>query len=262
MAYGRRTYSRSRRGKKTPSTSVVKIRYKRPTAMVQKQQIAALNNKINRINRVVKANTYKTMYVYNATGNLSQPFAIWPLVMPTQWTGVFNTPGEERGGAYKGINFKVDYRISSHTEPSPINCTVFFISPKNQKVVNECGGAASDACSSLVSGRDYTLYDGMALINKKRWNIHHYATITTLPISSDTPSGTTVIGDLKANRRQFSRKSNLNIRSRTGEWNTVNSWDLKPGMRMHMCVFNSNLNIDLESPQMNMKILFQGQTSG
>ena len=261
MAYGR-AYSRTRRGKKTPRTSNAKIRYKRPTASTQKHQILAINKKVNTLSKVVHGNTYKTMYVYNATGNLAQPFAIWPLVIPNTWTGVFNCAGEERGGAFRGINFKVDYRISSHTEPSPINCTVFFVSPKNQKVVNECGGAAADALTALVSGRDYTIYDGMALVNKKRWHIHHYSRITTLPISSDTPSGSTVIGDLKANRRSFSRKSNLMIRSRTGEWNTVNSWDLKPNQRMHMLVFNNNVNIDLESPQMNMKILFQGQTSG
>lgn len=261
MAYGR-AYSRSRRGKKTPHTSNNKIRYKRPTANNQRNQILAINKKVNSLSKVVRGNTYKTMYVYNATGNLGTPFAIWPLVMPINWTGIFNTPGEERGGAYRGINFKVDYTISSHTEPSPVNCTVFFISPKNQKVVNETGGAAQDACQGLQLNVDYTLYDGMALINKKRWNIHYYKRITTLPISSVAPSGTTILGDQKANRYSFSRKSNLNIRSRTGEWNAVNSFSLAPRMRMHAVVFNSNQIIDLESPQFNMKILFQGQTSG
>lgn len=262
MAYGSRTYSRSRGRKKTAHTSNNKIRYKPGTARNQKNQILAINQKVNSLAKTVRGNTYKTMYVYNATGNLAQPFQIWPLVMPTNWTGVFNTPGEERGGAYRGLNLKVDYRINSHTEASPINCTVFFVSPKNQKVVNECGGAASDALTGLVSGRDYTLYDGMALVNKRRFNIHYYKRVTTLPISSEAPSGTVTLGDLTANRYSFSRKSNLMIRSRTGEWNTVNSWDLKPNQRMHMLVFNNNSQLDLENPQMNMKILFTGQTSG
>lgn len=260
MAYGR-TYSRARRGKKTPHTSNAKIRYKR-SSRAQSQQLLAINKKVNNLTKTVRGNTYKTMYVYNATGNLGQPFAIWPLVMPINWTGIFNTPGEERGGAYRGINFKVDYRISSHTEPAPINCTVFFVSPKNQKVVNETGGAAADACQALQLNTDYTLYDGMALINKKRWHIHYYKRITTLPISSEAPSGTTILGDLRSNRYSFSGKSNLNIRSRTGEWNTVDSFSLAPRMRMHAIVFNNNQVIDLESPQFNLKILFQGQTSG
>lgn len=261
MAYGR-AYSRSRRGKKTPHTSNNKIRYKRPTANTQRNQILAINKKVNSLSKTVRGNTYKTMYYYNATGNLGQPFAIWPLVMPVNWTGVFNTPGEERGGAYRGINFKVDYRISSHTENTPINCTVFFIAPKNQKVVNECGGAASDALSGLVNGRDYSFFDGFAMINKARFSLIHYKRIVTLPIQSESGAGVTILGDLKANRYSFSRKSNLNIRSRTGEWNTVNSWDLKPNQRVHAVVFNNNQIIDLESPQFNMKILFKGQTSG
>jgi len=262
MAYGRRTYSRSRGRKKTAHTSNSKIRYKPGTSSNQKNQILAINQKVNSLAKTVRGNTYKTMYVYNATGNLGTPFAMWPLVLPTQWTGVFNTPGEERGGNYRGINYKVDFRINSHTEPAPINCTVFFVSPKNQKVVNETGGAAHPACQGLQLNTDYTLYDGMCLMNKKRWNIHYYKRITTLPISSVAPSGTTILSDQTANRFSFSRKSNLTIKSRTGEWNTVDSFSLAPRMRMHAIVFNNNQVIDLESPQFNLKILFQGQTSG
>lgn len=262
MAYGSRTYSRSRGRKKTAHTSNNKIRYKPGTARNQKNQILAINQKVNSLSKVVRGNTYKTMFVYNATGNLSQPFTIWPIIIPNQLTSVFSASGEIRGGKMRGLNYKVDYRVSSHTEPSPINCTVFFISPKNIKTVNECSGSASDACSALVSGRDYTLYDGMALINKKRWNIHYYKRITTLPIQSENSGGTVVIGDLKANRYSFSRKSNLDINNRTGEWYNINTWDLKPNQRLHAVVFNNNSGIDLENPQFNMKILLTGQTSG
>jgi len=261
MAYGSRTYSRTRGRKKTASTSNAKIRYKRPTASTQKNQILAINQKVNSLSRVVRGNTYKCMFMYNATGNLGQPFTMWPLCMPSQWSGVFSAGEEEAGASFHGLNYKIDYRISSHTEPSPINCTVFLLSPKNQKVVNECGGGAADACQTLVSGRDYTLYDGMALVNKKRWNIHYYKRVTTQPISSVAPSGATILSDLRPNRYSFSRKSNLNIDSRTGNWYDVNSWDLKPNQRLHMVAFNNNIGIDLENPELNLKILFSGQTN-
>jgi len=258
MAYGR--YSRGR--KKKATTSIQKIKYKRPSARNQKNQILAIKQDLNAVKRIAMANTYKTWYYYNVTTNLSSAYNASALIMPVNWIGVFNTPGEERGGKFTGINYKIEYIINAGNESAPINCTTFFAYPRNQKVVSETGGAVADTCSALQNGTDFTVYDGMCLMNKKRWNIVACHRHTTVPLSSTNAVGTTILTDMKPSRRHFTRKLPLKINNRTGEWNTVDSWLLPARQRLHVFCFNNNLGIDLEYPTLNLKILAQGQTSG
>ena len=58
MAYGR--YSRGR--KKKATTSIQKIKYKRPSSRNQRNQILAIKQDLNHVKRIAMANTYKTWY--------------------------------------------------------------------------------------------------------------------------------------------------------------------------------------------------------
>lgn len=259
MPYGRR-YSRGR--KKKAHTSIVKIKYKRPTARTQKNQILAIKQDLNAVKKIAMANTYKTWYYYNVSSQLSSAYVASALNIPTAWTGVFNEPSEESGGKFTGIKYNIEYNLNSGNEPSPINCTIFFAYPKNQKVVNETGGASSDTCSSLVNGTDFTVYDGMALLNTRRWSIVACHRHTTTPISSEARNGSIILSDMKPIRRHFSRKCPIKLNSRNTQWASTVSWSLPARHRLHVFCFNNNLGVDQEYVDFNLKYLVLGQTSG
>lgn len=262
MAYGRRTYTRRRGRGKASTTSLKKIRYKPGTSATQKHQIYALKKQINAVQKIASGNSYKIMHRYNVTGSLVQPFISAPLILPSSgWANVFGDPSETLGGKYTGGTMHVEWYLTSRTEHSRIDATVFIASPKNQKVVNETGGSASDNCSGLVNGRDFILYGGKALLNKARFHVARCSRQTLLPIVTES-AGTEYINDQTSNRRTHNMKSNLVINNRTSSWNTVDGFDLRPGMRWHIYVFSNNVSTLEGSPALSCNCFFTGRTSG
>jgi hypothetical protein len=177
------------------------------------------------------------------------------------WVNVFSDPSETNGGKMTGKKLTIEWSLEPRTEHSRVDCTVFIAAPKTQKVVNECGGAASDDITGLVSGRDFVLYDGKCLMNTKRWHIKSCKRQTILPIVTES-GGTEYINSTVKNRHTITGKSNLYVNSSTAAWNTVDSWDLAPGQRWQIYVFNNNTSSLEGSPQLRCHVLFSGHTSG
>lgn len=262
MAYGRRTYTRRGRGRKASTTSLKKIRYKPGTSATQKHQIYALKKQINHVQKIASGNSYKIMHRYNVAGSLVQPFISAPLILPSSgWANVFGDPSESNGGKYTGGTMHVEWYLTSRTEHSRIDATVFIACPKNIKVVNELGGSASDNCSGLVNGRDYTFYGGKALLNKARFHIARCSRQTLLPVVTEA-GGTEYINDQISNRRTHNMKNNLVVNNRTSAWNTINGFDIKPTSRWHMYVFSNNVSTLEGSPALSANVFFTGRTSG
>lgn len=254
MAYHRR--------RKNAATNK-KIRYKKPSAANQRAQILAINKKLNSVHKQVKMTMYTIQHSHQITGALTSPFSVNALCDSAAWGQVFSDTSFQSsgGGKYTGYRMSIDFRITPRTEHSSCNFTVFIAYPKTIKVVNETGGAASATCSNLVLNRDYVTFDGMSLLNKRRWGIVKGPyRITSLPVVTES-SGTEYINATKANRRYCNVKNPLKVNNRTANWNQMQPWDIKPRQRYHILVFNNNVSALEGSPTINIQTLMSGQTS-
>lgn len=254
MAYHRR--------RRSQAATKAKIRYKKPSAKNQKNQIASLKHQIDVINKKVTSTLYTIQHSHQITGNLTSPLSANALIDPGTWGQVFSDTSFQSsgGGKYTGYRLAIDFRITPRTEHQSVNFTVFLAYPKNIKIVNECGGAAAATCTALQSNRDYVFYGGLTLLNKKRWGIVKCWRMTTLPVVTES-AGTEYINATKANRRYCNIRNPLKVNNRVNNWNQMSAWDIKPKQRLHLFVFNDNLSALEGSPTINVQCLMSGQTS-
>lgn len=230
------------------------------SAKNQKAQILALSKKVNSNSRKLSAVRYTLQHAQNHSGSLVTPYIAAALIQPASWGQVFGSATEVGGGKYTGNKLKLDFHLTPRTEHDRVDCTVIFCSPKNSKVVAETGGATSTTCLPLVNV-DYVLWSGMALMNKKRWNVHKVFRISSMPIVTTGAGGTEYINSSRENRRFFTMDNSLKINSRTGNWNTINDHEVNPNQRLHCYVFNDNLSTLEGSPSYHLSVLATGVSS-
>lgn len=262
MTYGRRN---SRSYKRRSAASVRSITSRRPTASNQKSQILALNKKVNAVAKATRNITYTIFHNYSFSGSIVSPFSSHALVTPTGWQEIFGAPAAGIGGKYTGKSFKFDYEITANTEHSHVSCTVIFASPKNAKVVSECGGANQTLCSPNLH-TDYVVLGGKARMNPKRWNIHKVHHIQTAPIVTSTESAGGVfneyINDTGKGRRSFSMRNPFRCNNRTGSWYTIDDYEITPSQRVHMYVFNNNTSTLEGTPWLSLNMVASGIADG
>lgn len=147
-----------------------------------------------------------------------------------------------------------------------VNMTIFFASPKTQKVVVECGGATSQTCGALQSGLDYEFLNGQAMLNSKRWTIHKMHRMAVMPIVTTVPATigtTTSVASQQENRRYGYLKNplKLNNRQQTETWKDTSDWEVNPTQRMHMFTFHDISGTWTSGPRISLGCLFKGHTS-
>lgn len=236
-----------------------KIMSRKPTAQTQKAQILALNKKVNANTKKLQTVRYTLQHSKLFQGTVVSPYLAEAIMTPSTWGQVFGAASESGGGKYTGTKLKFNLHITPRTEHTRVDCTVIFCSPKNQKVVYDCGGHTSSTCLP-TQNTDYTLWAGMALMNKKRWNVHKVYRLTTLPLVTEA-GGVEYINSQVENRRYFTMKNPLKINNRTGDWNTVNDQSVSANQRVHCFVFNDNLSSVEGSPSFHCSVLATGFSS-
>lgn len=244
--------------KGTRAASNKSISSRKPTAATQKKQILALNKKVNVVNSKIQEHTYHLQHKLQLSGSLVQPYIAQALIVPQNWDQVFGSSTQSGGAKYTGHRLKIDFHITPRTEHSRVDCTVIFASPKNSKVVSETGGATSVTCLPDLD-IDYTLFAGMALLNKSRWVIHKVFRMTTLPVVTEA-LGFEHINSTRENRRYFSMPNPLRVNNRSPSetWKMIDDHEVSPLQRIHCYVFNNNASTLEGSPQFICNLLATG----
>jgi len=264
--HGRKYTTKRKRG--LGSTSKAAIMYKRPTAAVQRAQIATLAKEVAANKRKIASTRYKVTHqiAYNQEAIPGNTFAAYALIQPSAWRLVFSGDEEAKGSKYTPSGMYYDLLVENRGTRR-FDCTIYFASPKNQKVVVECGGANTTTCSALLEGRDYVNINGCAVMNDKRWNIHKKHELASLPIVTGVAgaiSTTQYDNDTQKNRRRSWLKNPLKVNNRvdTETWKDIADNEVTANQRMHMYVFHTSTGVlPAQVPTLSLNCLFNAYTS-
>lgn len=240
MAYGSRTR------KRTPRST-----HRRPYRPSQSKKLYTLTKRVNKIQYKQRLRTLPLLFKKNDDFNLAANYIDRLMICPTgvpghtAWTQVFgaNTnASESRCLTIKSLHMK--YELTAGDEESLINHTVVMVTPKSRKVLRETLNEATGALTMVVD-QDYILENGMAIINKLRWNIKYYKRHMTV---QQPPAGSDITYPLKSNMGSINLKCNYKIKNTQGVWGDVTTHEMPYYSRLFLVCFNNNSSIDLEYP--------------
>ena len=262
-----RKYGRKRGRKSRRATSKAAILYKRPTARVQQRQILSLSKQVKGNTRKLAGIRYEVAHKHLVTGSfVGTDFDVSALVAPSNWTLVWSSQEEAKGGKYRGASMYYDILVKPGRCEKRVDVTIFFASPKNQKVVIEAGGGQATECNTLIANVDYTFINGIAMMNTKRWTVHKCHKMTVMPVVTQEIDPTTGTSTMHNNSQRENRRSgyfknplNLNNRLPLQTWKDVNDWQITASQRMHMYVFH-----DTQAgpqPEIEGSFIYKGFTS-
>lgn len=258
-------YTKRKRGSHVASKAA--IMYKRPSARTQQAQILALARKVSYNSRKIAETRYQVAHKHNVSGPfVGTDFDVSALIAPSNWSLVWSSQEEAKGGKYSGSSLFYDLLIKPGRCERRTDVTIVFASPKNQKVVIEAGGGSATECNTLIANIDYTFINGIAMMNDKRWTIHKTHRMTVLPLVTqevDPTTGTSTIhnNSQRENRRTGWFKNPLRVNNRLPlqTWKDIQDWQVTPSQRMHMYVFHDTQ--PGTQPEIEATFMMKGFTS-
>jgi len=267
ITHGRK-HSNKRKQRSASVVSKAAIMYKRPTARVQQVQIAALAEKAASNSRKISGLRYQISHQRNVTSSLStfSTYEAIALCAPSAWRLIFSSEEEAKGSKYTGGSMYYDLIMQPLGCKKRVNITIFFASPKTQKVVVETGGATSQTCTNLTAGLDYEFLNGQAMLNSKRWTTHKMHRMAVMPIVT-TEAGavinTTHVNSTQENRRYGTLKNPVRLNNRVVNetWKDTADWEINPTQRMHMFVFHDITTAFATAPRVTLGCVFKGHSS-
>lgn len=244
-----------------------KILRKRPTASTQKYQILDLNKRVNDNSRKLRDLTFPVFNWFGASRqNLTSLWNFVSLYDVSTFQPVFQeTPVGSltpKIGKCRITKMSVEFEIQAGSEAEACNWTMFVVTPKNQKVAEECASGTGDL-TNLIGGLDYVEVNGLIFMNKKRWNIRYYRKGTTQPLPTNTYGdvpGTIqrYISDQRPVRGKFTLHNPLKLESRTGNWRDIGKNYINHNQRYTMLIFNNNTSALEGSPWFTYSALVKG----
>lgn len=263
MAYRKKRYGR----RKYSASSKKNISRSKPSASNQKYQLLSVNRRLNSLQKQVNQNRVLTTQTLNfelpIDGTATTPYCLHQLNNISALTDIFMT-AQTGGAKYTGLKFHLDFNIVPDTEiKQDITMTVFIVTPRSQKIVEECFTSAPPAYNftTLSSNTDYVCEDGMAYMNTKRWRIHRvWHHLQTRPILAFEGGGTQTWEGSQVNiRKYFTTNSPLKLRSTTGTWNQIPDSAMNYNQRLLLVAFSNN--VGTTSPMLTANVLMTAHTS-
>jgi len=239
---------------------------RKPTIYKRQPSIATLTKKVNQLSYKQQQKQLPLLFKKNDDFNLSSNFVDKLMVAPTgipghtAWTQVFGAnanASESRQLTIKSMHMKYD--LTAGDEESLINHTITMITPKSRKVLRETFNENTGQLN-LVSDQDYIIENGMALVNKTRWNVRYYKRHHTVQIA---PAGSDITMPIKDNIGSINLNNlNWSIKNTQGSWQDVTTHELPYYMRCFLVCFNNNSNFDLEYPTFAHTTLYKCLATG
>ncbi len=253
-------YSRRRRFRKP-----FKKRYRRKT-----KSNFALTKRVNtlarRVNMLRYLTTQRHLGTFPITGTAAAPYALFPMNHLASGTiqlqEIFSAAMQQGGGKYTGKRCHMDIVIQPDTETrQDVTMTVFLVSPKNMKVVNETYDVNNTNLSRLILDTDYTENEGAAYLNLKRWKVHKcWNKVQTRPIVTQLTSPLEEFqGSQKQIRLRHSMRNLLRLNNRQSDWFNVLPREVTPSQRLELIIFNNNTGTT--APSCDVTYIQTGYTS-
>ena len=254
MAYGNRsrTIKRSTRN------------YRRTPARTTKNKgaIIRLQKRVNKIAYKQRERTLPLMFSKQDDYNLASSYNIRQLFVPKNivgssgWFKVFGSNANaEESRVLKVNSVNIQYQLYPSSEESLVDHTVMILTPKSKKVFDEVFNPITGAIT-LTNDTDYVMIQGVALINKQRFKIHHYK--RNMTVMQDGGSGTQDLAyPIPMNMCKVNLKLGWKVKNTLGPWTDVDTNSLPHWMRLFMVVFNNNSALDLEYPALKYTALFK-----
>jgi len=199
--------------------SKTSILSKKPTAAVQRKQILELKRNQDGLKRKVNMRNMYGIFNKNHDVAVTSNYVHMQLLLPTSQPGesamtqVFQTDSSILSRqTFLVKSVKCIYKVYPNNEEDPVDCTITCIAPKSRKILNEVYNPLTGALS-LASGTDYVINNGLALINKQRFTLHHYRRTQTVAQDGldDSPF------PIRSNSGSFKIQKNWKIYNRTGK---------------------------------------------
>lgn len=251
MAYSRPSYKRRAPARKYQTKSVYK-----KTVRSTKGAIATLDAKVRRVVRNMAG--LKSTIQYQMTENNAvigngggDNVYIRPISQYSTWNRIFGTDADDESNhsaLWKKTNF--DFQIDAGTERNSIDYAFYIVSLTklgfSELFTPSSGGLAGPlGITSLTINRHYVQgggSTGMALLNRKYFNIHHCKRIIT-------GSGGSVAYETASLRKRWYVKMAHNsgkghrLQNPNGDWKASVS-PLVPNQNMYILIFNNDSTID------------------
>lgn len=260
MAYAKR--SKARVGFRRRFKRPVRVNYRRPaTTYRNRHNIGKLSGAVMRLQRKLSSrySFYQLTYQFPAV-DLVYPYRVWQLTNPNFYTSVFGAPGitDERRAFYSR-KLNLDMMLSSATEDSPIDVTIFIVSAKSG-ACNQLMAEAGENLASMNPGgiaHHYVEQSGRAFMNPKVFNIHHVkrCIIGTNVTDGGTPSKN--ISD--ANKRMYLKIPwNRRIVNgiAPGDVGNLNFSKIEDGCKLWCIAYNNNYGVDAQYPTLAINSLW------
>ena len=182
---------------------------------------------------------------------LSSDVNIFPLSRFTAWNPIFGSSANDvLGNKTIHKSFGLDMYLNSNNETDTIQFTIFLVSLKD----NIRGGAfnASSGALSLTSGTDYYIQNGLAMLNKASFNIHHVKRCV-LGNNGVGLGSSTAQNQYGTDRRYYiKQRCNKVIQTAgSGDWKTL-SCSQDPSDNYYLLIFNDNGILDAENPRVRI----------
>lgn len=217
---------------------------KRKTAI---QKLAGAVARLQKKNRS-DAEYLNFQYGVEPTG-MESPAYIYPLNFYSGMTPIFGVSADDLAAnkiihKTAGVDMRVTLENPVNNEENTVGFTAFLVSLKDDigSVFNPTTGAIT-----LTQNVTHYINQGMALLNKKMFNIHRVKrfTLTNHGENLNYSSAQTQYGtDM---RWYWKVAINKTIQNPQGNWKSLGS-ALDPSKNYYIIVFNDNSVIDLESP--------------
>lgn len=223
------------------------------------QKLATAVRTLQRKNRS-EAEYLNFSYGVEPTG-MESPAYIYPLNFYQGMTPIFGVSADDLEAnkiihKSAGLDMRVTLENPVNNEENTIGFTAFLVSLKDDigAVFNPGTGGLT-----LVANQTHYINQGMAMLNKKMFNIHRvkrfHLTNHGTPLAqsaAQTQYGTDC-------RWYWKVSLNKTIQNPQGNWKSLNS-ALDPSKQYYVLIFNDNSIVDLESPTVSVSAVHTFKT--
>lgn len=230
--------------RKFPSKSVKKT-YRKSKKSTLNKRLKALEIKTKQVTHNVQFVSSDNFLTSSVTGNYVSAtkltnYVTWQFMFPSSAVGFPTNYQAIHKKTVVDLCFRKDGSLLKET--ANVDATFFLASPRDSR--------GSVDTVPLTNNVDYYLYDGIAYLNTKAWNIKAYRRIT---LASD---------DSGPNEKRFKMLAKMNCKiTNTGatalasqDWKQMNS-SPDPSDNLYLICFTNDSNVDGESSALSYNAL-------
>lgn len=226
-----------------------------------KKTVATLQTKVAALTKSV---VMYSQYNLRVASGISADFIVVPLIQPTSWLDIFNSPsGFEARPTAVIRSIGIDSYLSIYTEKdNRMDFTYYLVSLRpgtGQKMMQDCGhnlNTIQNRIHYMKNEADASGYSGQTFLNKSLFKIHYTKRVSLT--NRPSPNLVAAVNGAKSTGldstfKRFYHKINwgktLTSKDAVAGWKTsLDIADVPLPARLYIIVFNNNSALDQEYP--------------